>query len=134
MKTNSKIESDILDLRRTVENFIKASDLSDMAVISNIYATDFLNVRVTDNGEIIRLDRNQILGILSKFGSHSVPTLSTTIQYVEVLGNMGFVLLSRIKDLGNGWEPMFYSLVWKKEGKEWRFSREFVHQRSLPNF
>jgi hypothetical protein len=50
----------------------------------------------------------------------------------EPLSVTGFVLLTRIKNIGNGWEPMFYNLVWKKQGSNWRLFREFVHQRSIP--
>jgi hypothetical protein len=60
------------------------------------------------------------------------PTKETKIHHVEVVGETGFVLLTRTKDLGRGWEPMFYSLVWRRQDGEWKLLREFVHQRSLP--
>ena len=80
----------------------------------------------------MRLDRDQLLSIFGRAGGHHIPTKSTTIQHVDVDGDTGFVLLTRIKDLGNGWQPMFYSLVWKWQGEQWLLSREFVHQRRLP--
>jgi hypothetical protein len=43
-----------------------------------------------------------------------------------------FVLLTRIKDLGHGREPMFYTLVWKRHDGGWRLLREYVHQKSIP--
>ena len=65
-------------------------------------------------------------------GGHVIPTKETTIHHAEVIGDTGYVLLTRVKDLGHGWEPMFYSLVWRKHDGEWRLLREFVHQKSIP--
>ena len=27
---------------------------------------------------------------------------------------------------------MFYTLVWKRDGGDWRLLREYVHQKSIP--
>jgi hypothetical protein len=134
LKENSVAPADqaTTNLLRTVECFIEAADRSDSYTVASLYAPDFVNVRVTDSGDVIRLDRKQMLSIFARAGGHHIPTKSTTIHHVEVVGENGFVLLTRIKDLGNGWETKFYSLVWQRSGEQWRLSREFVHQRSLP--
>lgn len=119
-------------LRIAVEKFMYASDSSDLDTIFKTYAPNFLNVRVVDDGTIIRLNKDQMISILSTMSGNVGPTRSTAIKHIEVIGNEGYVLLTRIKDLGNGWEPMFYSLVWKKEDGKWLFLREFVHQKSSP--
>ena len=119
------------DLQRTVERFIAASDGSDLSAISSMYDPDFANVRVADQGGVTYLTREQMLYILQR-GSIRVPTQSTSIHHVDILGGMGLVLLTRIKDTGSGWEPMFYSLVWRRRGEEWLLLREFVHQKSMP--
>ncbi len=120
------------DLQHAIERFITAVDQSDTASIGSMYDPDFVNIRVADTGEVVRLVREQILSIFSGGGSHSILTKSTTFHHLEVGGDTGFVLLTRIKDLGSGWEPMFYSLVWKRHGEKWLLWREFVHQRSMP--
>jgi hypothetical protein len=51
-----------------------------------------------------------------------------------LIGDTGLVLMTRVKDLGNGWEPMFYNLVWKRQNGQWRLLREFVHQKSAPRW
>jgi hypothetical protein len=121
------------ELRRTVEQFIEAADHADADSVGSMYAPDFVNVRITDAGEIVRLDRGQLLSFFSRAGGKHIPTKTTTIHQVEIVGDTGYVLLTRVKDLGNGWEPMFYSLVWKRRGEGWHLWREFVHQRALPN-
>jgi ketosteroid isomerase-like protein len=130
-QTDSKDQSTV-DLQRTIERFINAVDRSDTASIASMYDLDFANVRVADVGGIVRLEREQILSIFSEKGGHHTRTKSTTLHLLEVLGDTGFVLLTRVKDLGSGWEPMFYSLVWKRYGEKWLLWREFVHQRSMP--
>jgi ketosteroid isomerase-like protein len=119
------------DLERAVERFIEAGDRSDLSTISSMYDPDFTNVRVADTGAVTHLTRAQILSILERGGVRA-PTQSTSIHHVDILGNMGLVLLTRVKDLGGGWEPMFYSLIWRRQGNEWLLLREFVHQRSMP--
>src|SRR5262245_13148796 len=106
-------------LRHAVDQFIEAADRSDAATVAKMYAPDFVNIRVTDAGEVVRLDRTQMLSILGRAGGHRIPTQRTSIQHVEVIGDQGLILLTRIKDLGDGWEPMFYSLVWRREGEKW---------------
>jgi ketosteroid isomerase-like protein len=119
-------------LRQAVERFIAAADKGDTAAVAGMYDPAFTNVRVADDGGVVRLTREQVLQFLGRAGANAIPTKETTIHHAEVLGDQGFVLLVRTKDLGQGWEPMFYSLVWKKQGGDWRLVREFVHQRSLP--
>jgi hypothetical protein len=65
-------------------------------------------------------------------GVQFIPTKETVIHHAEVVGDPGFVLMTRVKDLGSGWEPMYYSLVWRKRDGKWELLREFVHQRSVP--
>ena len=127
------------DLRRAAERFVASADKADAAAIAAAYDPQFVCVRVADEGGFAKLSREQMLGFFSRPGAaqakgaaHAIPTKETTIHHAEVLGDTGYVLLTRIKDLGKGWEPMFYTLVWKRSGGEWHLLREFVHQKSIP--
>ena len=126
------------ELQRVVEQFAKAVDNGDLAAVAAAYSPEFLNVRIADDGGFVRLSRAQILALLkpaqagSGPGVSSIATKETVIHHAEVVGDMGFVLMTRVKDLGNGWEPMYYSLVWRKRDGKWELMREFVHQRSVP--
>lgn len=121
-----------LNLAQTVERFMRAVDSGDTPTVAAMYDPTFTNVRVADEGAVVRLSREQVLQFLGRAKVNAIPTKDSTIHLVEEVGDHGFVLLTRTKDLGAGWEPMFYSLVWKKAGAEWRLLREFVHQRTLP--
>lgn len=126
------------ELQRVVEQFATAVDNGNVVAIATAYSPEFLNVRVADDGGFARLSRAQILAILKppEAGGvaevQSIPTKDTIIHHAEVIGDMGFVLITRLKDLGSGWEPMYYSLVWQKRDGKWELLREFVHQRSVP--
>jgi hypothetical protein len=126
------------ELRRVIEEFVKAVDNRDITVVAASYSREFLNVRVADDGGFVRLSGPQILAMLNPpvAGEASriqpIPARETVIHHAEVIGEMGFVLMTRVKDLGAGWEPMFYSLVWQKRAGSWELLREFVHQRSSP--
>ena len=138
MKAQGNIDS---SLRDAVEHFIEAADKGDIKTVAATYAPEFICVRVADEGGFVQLTRAQMLAFwrnatssppAGQPGTHSIPTQKTTIHYAEALGDTGFVLLTRIKNIGNGWEPMFYNLVWKRQGSDWRLLREFVHQKSIP--
>ena len=138
MKAQGNIDS---SLRDVVEHFIEAADHGDVATVAATYAQEFMCVRVADEGGFVQLTREQMLAFwrnatsspaASQLGAQSIPAQKTTIHYAEVLGDTGFVLLTRIKNIGNGWEPMFYNLVWKRQAGNWRLLREFVHQKSIP--
>jgi ketosteroid isomerase-like protein len=127
------------ELRKAVDRFIAAADKGDGAAVAAIYADGFTCVRVADQGGFARLSRDQMLAFFKRpaqpgAGGHAIPTKDTTVHHVEVIGDTGFVILTRVKDLGNGWEPMFYTLVWKQQGGAWRLLREFVHQKSVPKW
>jgi ketosteroid isomerase-like protein len=121
-------------LRQAVERFIASADKADAEAVAAAYDPAFTCVRVADEGGTVRLSRDQILQVFKRAGGHSLPTKDTTIHHVEITDDTGYVLLTRTKDLGNGFEPMFYNLVWKKREGEWRLLREFVHQRTLPKW
>jgi len=138
MKAQRNID---VSLRDAVEHFIEAADKGDIKTVAATYAPEFMCVRVADEGGFVQLTREQMLAFFRNAtsslpagqpGTHSIPTQKTTIHYAEALGDTGFVLLTRIKNIGNGWEPMFYNLVWKRQGSDWRLLREFVHQKSIP--
>ena len=115
--------------RPAAERFVAAADKGDVAAIAAAYDPEFVCVRVADEGGFARLSREQMLGFFGrpaapgKAAGHAIPTKETTIHHAEVLGDTGYVLLTRIKDLGKGWEPMFYTLVWKRTGGEWHLRR-----------
>jgi len=138
MNAQASVDS---SLREAVEHFIQAADQGDLVTVVSIYDPGYVCVRVADEGGFVQLTRDQMItfwktAIGKTAGGHpvtnSIPTQKTTFHYAEVIGDTGFVLLTRIKNIGNGWEPMFYNLVWKRQGANWRLLREFVHQRSIP--
>lgn len=126
------------EFKEIIGRFIDAADKGDAAALAAIYSPDFLNIRVADDGGLASLTGAQILSILRapEGGEHSLPARETVIHRTEITGDSGYVLMTRVKDLGNGWEPMFYSLiwglVWDRMGAKWQLLREFVHQKSLP--
>ncbi len=125
-----------VELRQVIERFVDAADRGDAAALAATYSPDFLNVRIADDGGEAWLTGAQILSILRvcEGGNHSLPARDTVIHRAEVVGNSGYALMSRMKDLGNGWEPMFYNLIWDNAQGKWLLLREFVHQKSFPQF
>ena len=125
-------------LEGAINRFIAAADAGEVAVIAATYSADFTCVRVADNGGFARLSGEQMLafwGSPTKPGTgqkHSLPTRSTAIHHAEIMGDTGLALLTRVKDFGQGWEPVFYTLLWQLESDRWRLVRELVHQRTVP--
>ncbi len=62
------------------------------------------------------------------------PCAETMVHHGDVHGETGFVILTRVKDLGAGPGPLYYCLVWARTEDAWRLAREFVHQRSSPTW
>ncbi len=133
------------ELRNTMGRFLAAADSADTASLAEIYDRSFTCIRVADDGGFVRLSREQMLAFLEQAvrdatarpggtGHAAVQTRETTIHHAELVGDTGLILMTRVKDLGNGWEPMFYNLLWKKQDGDWRLLREFVHQKSAPQW
>jgi hypothetical protein len=129
-------------LQAAIQRFIAAADGGEVAVIAGTYSADFACIRVADDGGFARLSAEQMLAFWKPRASgpstgagpasHTIPTRSTVIHHSEVMGNQGLALITRVKDFGSGWEPVFYTLLWRHENSEWRFVRELVHQRTVP--
>ena len=78
------------ELQDTVQRFIKAVDTGDVATVRTTYSPEFLNVRVAEDGGFVRLNGDQILGILKSAGAgHSIPTKDTVIHHAEVSATWG---------------------------------------------
>ena len=130
------------ELRGATERFVACVDRGNAVSVAAMYDPEFLCVRVADSGGFARLNREQMLAFLGtavreaipSSGSHAVATRDTTLHHAEIIGDFGFVLLTRVKDLGNGWEPLYYNLVWRKQDGEWRLLRELVHQKTAPDW
>jgi len=133
------------ELRQAMGRFLASADRADIASLEIIYDNDFSCVRIADDGGQAHLNREQMLSFLdqaiktassqsTKTGHASVQTRETKIHHSELTGETAFILMTRVKDLGSGWEPMFYNLVWKKRDGNWRLLREFVHQKVAPQW
>jgi len=126
-------------LRQTVESFLAAADSADAERLAQTYASDFLCIRVADGGGFALLTAEEMLSFLcratsGKVVNRAVPTKSSTIHHAEILGDSAIVLVTRTKDLGKGWEPIFYTLLWKNQNSAWHLQREIVHQKTAPNW
>jgi hypothetical protein len=128
------------DLRETVESFLSAADTANVDRLASVYAPDFACIRVADAGGFVQLTADQMLSFMRRAVSgqanikHAVPTQSTKVHHIEIFGDSAIVLLTRTKNLGNGFEPLFYTLLWKLESGTWHLQREIVHQKSAPNW
>jgi hypothetical protein len=141
---NEPALSDSNSLKQALADFLAKVDSGKSAAVIAYYDNNFLSVRVVDAGQFIRMDYTQMVNFWKSLSARqpaanglnykAITTQSTTIHYIEVLGDTAYVLLTRVKDLGNGPEPMFYNLVWVSKNNKWYLFREIVHQRTLPNF
>ena len=124
------------ELQQAVEQFVTAFDQGDAAALASIYSPDFLNIHVDGSDTMAQLTGEQILYILkaSNGAAHALPAKEPVVHHAEDSGDSGYVLMSRLKNLGNGWEPVFYNLIWRKTSEKWLLFREFVWQNAFPAF
>lgn len=135
--------ADSNSLKKALADYMEKVDSGKFAEVIPYYDSNFLSIRVVDAGQFIKMDYRQMVYFwkmqlnkqtANSFNLQSIVTKKTTIHYIEVLGDTAYVLLTRIKDLGNGPEPMFYNLIWINKNNKWYLLREIVHQRTMPNF
>src|SRR5882762_3703247 len=67
-------------LRQTVERFMHAVDVGDTKTVASMYDPTFTNVRVADDGGVVRLTRDQMLQFLGRAPANAIPTKDTTIH------------------------------------------------------
>jgi len=141
-RSTTEVHGDALiapDLLEASEQFLRSVDNGDGERVQAAYDPEFSCVRVADSGGFAQLSRSRMLAFFARESGkegrsigHAIPTGETMLYRAEVIGDFGFVLLTRRKDLGSGWEPMFYCLIWKRDEGQWKLVREFVHQRTVP--
>ncbi len=138
-----KQTSDTLSLKIAVGKFIQSVDSGKIDNVIEFYDDDFKSIRVVDQGPLIKMDGQQMIyfwkTLVSRNQSAStgpnrgqLAVQNTTIHYVEVTGETGYVRMTRIKDLGSGPGTLFYNLVRRFTKNQWRPEREIVHQHTLP--
>jgi hypothetical protein len=134
--------ADSNSLKQALTDYMEKVDSGKYAEVIPCYDSGFLSIRVVDTGPFIKMNYSQMVYFwkmqISKqtansFNHRAIATQKTTILYLEILGDTSCVLLTRIKDLGNGPEPIFYNLTWINKNGKWLLFREIVHQRTLPN-
>ena len=147
-RVNAAAVADGAGLRDAVSRFLAAVDSGDVDSILAAYDSDFVCTRVADTGGFVRMSREDMVRFWERLDSRriwpasadggattTIQTRETVIHSAEVMGDMGYVLMTRMKNLGNGWEPMFYCLVWQRRySGQWFLLREFVHQRTVPRW
>src|SRR5262245_5030361 len=67
-------------LRQTLDRFIAATDKGDTKTIAAMYDSAFTNVRVADDGGMVRLTREQLLQYLERATPNAFPTKETKIH------------------------------------------------------
>lgn len=129
------------DLKEVVEQYVKAAGEGDHETLAATYSPDFSHVWVADDGGQAELTGEQILFILKATAKtwRPRPARETKIHRAEIhrasnhAGELacewGEVLVTRLRDLGAGWEPEFLTQIWRKMAGKWLLSREFVHRR-----
>jgi hypothetical protein len=141
-KVVNPTEDSIL-LNIALTTFLHSVDSGKVEAVISFYDSGFVSIRVVDQGPLIKMDRQQMINFWKMvtgkkpagtpgINYKAITVEKTTVHFTEIIGDMAYVLLTRIKDLGSGPEPMFYNLVWKKRGNNWFLFREIVHQRTLP--
>jgi hypothetical protein len=140
---NGHVSSDTNALKQALKTFMEKADSGKYDEIVPYYDSGFLSIRVVDAGQVIRMDYQQMLyfwkmlagrKISSGVNTGGIVTQKTTVHYIEISGSTGYILMTRIKDLGHGPEPMFYNLIWINKAGKWYLLREIVHQKTLPDF
>jgi hypothetical protein len=133
---------DTNSLKEALNSFMDKVDNGKYLEVIPYYDSGFLSIRVVDAGQFIKMDYTQMVYFWNMqsskrppsntFSQRAIITQKTIVHNIEILGNNGYVLMTRLKDLGNGTEPMFYSLIWIIKNNKWYLLREIVHQRTLP--
>ncbi len=131
-------------LKQTLKTFMDKADSAEYAALIPYYDSGFLSLRVVDEGPFIKMDYKQMIAFwnmqlnrqqtANSFNHRDIINGKTTIYYIEISGDTATVILTRIKDLGKGPEPMFYDLTWINKNNKWYLFREIVHQRTMPSF
>lgn len=133
-----------LTIKKKIEYFLNCVDNGFVELIVELYDTQFECVRIIDEGGFVKIDRNQMVEFWTNLSpqinqpiidkKETLHVKNTIIHHTEIIGDLGIAVLTRIKNIGNGWEPMFYNLILKKRNDEWKLLREFVHQKSMPRW
>ncbi len=136
--------ADTNSLRQAVIDFIAKADSGRVNDVINYYDPGFLSVRVVDAGQFIKMDYNQMVSfwkiimgrqsVANGSNRKTITSTSTVIHYMEMIGDTGYVLMTRVKNFGSGPEPVFYNLIWVNKNSKWFLLREIVHQRTAPDF
>lgn len=98
--------ADTNSLKKALMDYMEKVDSGRYAKVILYYDSAFLSLRVVDAGQFIKMDYKQMVYFWNmqikkqtsnSFNHQAIITQKTTIYYMEILGNTGYIFLTGIK-------------------------------------
>lgn len=114
------------ELKNTVKALIDAGCNYRLAELEKLYAPELSIIMLQPNGKIISFDYQQNMDFFRQLRDSGAAPIDKTAEfnYVDVVGQLGYVIVTRKMNLGDGPKNIVFNLMLKKFGELWQVYRE----------
>lgn len=118
---------------KETQKLIKSGTSYDLAALDSIYSAELRIVRLDEKGNVLVINKAENMKFFrAKRQSGAAPlSKETEFHYAEVIGNRGYVFLTRVMKLSDRWEELKYHIEWKYENNRWQVVHENVYAQPI---
>lgn len=117
-----------LELKKRVEELIDSGSHYKLANLEAMYSKDLKVVMVSPEGSVMAMDFDQVMAMFQTKKQNGEPPLdsSATFNYVEVDGDMGYVVVTRNMALMGTPQQIVFNITLSRVSGSWKVVREFA--------
>lgn len=129
-----KIPLDPIILEQT-EYLIKSGTSYNIEALDSIYSPHLRIVRLDEKGNVTVIDKEENMAFFRSKRESGATHLSrqTDYHYAEIMGDKGYVFLTRVMKLMDRWEELKYHIEWEFKDNRWRVIHENVYAQPIQN-
>lgn len=113
-------------LTQAVQALIQAGCHYRLEELAQCYAKDLQIVMLQPNGETAIFDYEQNMAFFQNLRDSGSAPINTdvTFNYAQECNGIGYVMATRLMDLGTGEQKIVFTLMLRQEAGKWRVFRE----------
>lgn len=115
------------ELVKTVKRLIEAGCHYRLDDLAQLYSEDLTIVMAQSNGDIRTFNYKQNMDFFTSLRDKGAPPMDTSAQFLhaDVQDKLGYVIVVRAMDLGQGAQTIVFNLMLKKDAENnWKVFRE----------
>ncbi len=114
------------ELKDTIEALIDAGCNYRLDDLEKLYAPELRIVMLQPGGAVLNFDYQKNMDFFRQLRDSGAPPIDKTVEYnyIDIHDHLGYVVVTRHMDLGEGLKKIVFNLMLSKSSGSWQIYRE----------